>query len=98
MGALLDLLRHHRDALAALESYGNGGGNRAIAARNALEMAKMQIPTAVDLFHAEAVALDDAGAETRATELRIEADLLEDFLAGRPDPEPVAPRRRKRRA
>lgn len=98
MGALLDLLRHHRDALAALESYGNGGGQRAIAARNALELAKMQIPTAVEHFRSEANDLEEAGANKRAAELCDEADLLEDFLAGRPDPVPVALRRRKGRA
>ena len=97
MGALLDLLRYHRDALEALRGYGNADSGRYRRASNALELAKMQIPEAVSHFRAEADDIESAGNLRRAEELRDEADALEDFLDGKPDPAPPAPKRRRGR-
>jgi hypothetical protein len=94
---LIDRLRHYRDALAALSAYGNGNGTRADEARWHLAEATAEVPAEVERLRSEAAELHEAGFEPRAAQLRVGADELADFLAGKPDPAPAPRRTRGRR-
>ncbi len=92
-------LRYHRDALAALKSYGNGDGARASAARAALDEALAEVPPEAARLRIEAQGLLDAELPERADELYALAAELEDFQADPTRyvaPEPVAKRKGRR--
>ncbi|MER7002208.1 hypothetical protein ABT297_04055 [Dactylosporangium sp. NPDC000555] len=93
---LLERLRHYRDQVAALVSYGNGHGSRAAAACAQLDAAAAEAPAEIERLLAEATALHEAGCTSRAAELRGEAAELDDFLAGKPGPAPVTRKGRRR--